>query len=164
VKEVDMNSIDSCVRHLRECQTYFDRSTSVLEEEDSSFAPSPELYSVAAQVGHVAITIDWFFKGAFGPMGFDMDFEKLEMEARAYTSLTKARKALERSFDKAIDKLSSISEPVLAEPLPAGAVLGGEPTVSIVPAIIEHTAHHRGSLAVYARLIGKTPEMPYMEP
>ncbi|MHC4994996.1 MAG: DinB family protein [Planctomycetota bacterium] len=159
-----MNSIDSCIRHLRECQAYFERSTSVLEEEDSSFAPTPEMFSVAGQVGHVAITIDWFFKGAFGPMGFDMNFEKLDLEARAYTSLTKARDALERSFDKAVDKLGSISEPVLAEPLPPGPVLGGEPTVSIIPAIIEHTAHHRGSLTVYARLLGKTPEVPYLEP
>lgn len=157
-----MNSIDSCVRHLRECQTYFDRSTSVLGEKDSSFAPNPQMYSVAAHVGHVAITIDWFFKGAFGPTGFDLDFDKHDLEARAYTSLNKARTALERSFDHAIDKLSSLTEPVLAEPLPTGPILSGEPTVSIIPAIIEHTAHHRGALTVYARLLDMTPENPYL--
>ncbi len=26
-----------------------------------------------------------------------------------------------------------------------------------------HTAHHRGALAVYARLLGKVPAMPYMD-
>ena len=31
-----MNSIDSCVRHMRECEAYFERSTSVLEEGEYS--------------------------------------------------------------------------------------------------------------------------------
>jgi uncharacterized damage-inducible protein DinB len=26
---------------------------------------------------------------------------------------------------------------------------------------VEHTAHHRGALTVYSRLLGKVPPMPY---
>jgi uncharacterized damage-inducible protein DinB len=41
--------------------------------------------------------------------------------------------------------------------------MGGEPISSIVGAISDHTAHHRGALTVYSRLLGKTPLMPYVE-
>jgi hypothetical protein len=34
-------------------------------------------------------------------------------------------------------------------------------SLAVVSGIVDHTAHHRGSLAVYARLIGKEPLMPY---
>jgi uncharacterized damage-inducible protein DinB len=41
--------------------------------------------------------------------------------------------------------------------------MGGEPRLAIVGAICEHTAHHRGALAVYARLLGYAPPIPYGE-
>jgi uncharacterized damage-inducible protein DinB len=41
--------------------------------------------------------------------------------------------------------------------------MGGEPRISILFGILEHTAHHRGALSVYTRLCGKVPLMPYME-
>jgi len=28
--------------------------------------------------------------------------------------------------------------------------------------MVEHTAHHRGALTVYSRVLGKVPAMPYM--
>jgi len=31
----------------------------------------------------------------------------------------------------------------------------------VINAIVDHTAHHRGALSVYARLPGKVPMMPY---
>jgi len=39
--------------------------------------------------------------------------------------------------------------------------MAGEPRAAIIAAIAEHTAHHRGSLAVYARLLGYVPPIPY---
>ncbi|MCF8432232.1 MAG: DinB family protein [Melioribacteraceae bacterium] len=35
--------------------------------------------------------------------------------------------------------------------------------MAVVGAIADHSAHHRGALAVYARLAGKVPKMPYGE-
>jgi len=37
----------------------------------------------------------------------------------------------------------------------------GAPRAAVVSGIADHTAHHRGALSVYARLIGKEPPMPY---
>jgi uncharacterized damage-inducible protein DinB len=47
------------------------------------------------------------------------------------------------------------------EPIASG-IMGGAPRAAIFSGMADHTAHHRGALAVYARLTGKTPEMPYM--
>jgi len=48
-------------------------------------------------------------------------------------------------------------------PIAEGPIMGGEPRATIVAAIAEHTAHHRGSLAVYARMLGYAPPMPYAD-
>ena len=45
--------------------------------------------------------------------------------------------------------------------MPEGPVMGGQPGSEVVRAMIEHTAHHRGALTVYSRLLGKVPPMPY---
>ena len=45
--------------------------------------------------------------------------------------------------------------------IPDTRIMEGAPRLSVVSGIVDHTAHHRGSLAVYARLIGKEPLMPY---
>jgi uncharacterized damage-inducible protein DinB len=39
----------------------------------------------------------------------------------------------------------------------------GAPKMAVIAAVADHTSHHRGSLAVYARLLSKTPQMPYGE-
>jgi len=119
---------------------YFNRSTRELKEENSSFAPVPGMFTVAAQVAHAAQTIDWFFAGAFAAAGFDIDFERMDREVAA-----------------------SHSAEEWAAPLPPGPIMGGLPRYTIVSALTDHTAHHRGALSVYTRLLGRVPPMPYMD-
>jgi uncharacterized damage-inducible protein DinB len=140
---------------------YFDRSTRVLEEADSGFRPQAGMMTVAQQVGHVAQTLDWFIQGATRPEGFDLNFEQHAKELETLTSLSAARKKLDAAFAKSIDFLRSRTPEQLAQPLPAGPVMGGQPFTDIVWAIVEHTAHHRGALTVYSRQLGKVPPMPY---
>jgi uncharacterized damage-inducible protein DinB len=40
--------------------------------------------------------------------------------------------------------------------------MGGQAMSGVVWGMIEHTAHHRGALTVYSRLLGKVPPMPYV--
>lgn len=146
---------------LRIAKEFFDRSTACLEESDSTFAPKPGTYTTAQQVAHVAQTIDWFLHGAFMPDGFDLDFEKHDRAVRDVTSLAAARAWLDRSVEQACATLAAQSPEAMAAALPEGPVMGGEPRSAILAAISDHTAHHRGALTVYARLLGKTPAMPY---
>jgi uncharacterized damage-inducible protein DinB len=140
---------------------YFDRSTRALEEPDSGFAPKAEMYTVAQLVAHVAQTVDWFVQGAFAAGGFDLEFERMDKEVRAVTSLAAARAWMERACASAKTAIESKDEAAWNEPLPPGPIMGGQPRSSVLGAVMDHTAHHRGALSVYTRLLGKVPPMPY---
>jgi len=143
-------------------QNFFNRSTRVLEEADSQFAPHEGMMTVAQQVAHAAQTLDWFIQGATRPEGFDLDFAAHSKEVAAVTSLAAAREWLSKSYANAVQYLRSLGPAELARPLPPGPVMGGQPVSEIVWAMVEHTAHHRGALTVYSRALGKVPVMPYM--
>lgn len=142
-------------------RSFFDRTTSVFDEADSGFAPRPGTFTVAQQVAHVAQTIDWFINGAFDAEGFSLDFEGHEATVREVGSLTEARAWLDRAVANAKQTVSNKTDEEMVAPLPDGPIMPGVPRAAIFDAISDHTAHHRGSLAVYARLLGKVPPMPY---
>jgi len=150
----------AAVSALRNVKTFFDTTTRSFDEKDSAFAPRPEMFTVAHHVAHTAQTVDWFLQGALRPEGFDLDFAAHEATVRKVTSLGDARAWWERSMKTAMSILGSKSKAELAAPLPEG-IMAGAPLSSIVTGIADHTAHHRGALSVYARLLGKVPAMPY---
>lgn len=154
-----MSSVYS--NQLRASREFFERSTRVLEENDSQFRPRPDMMTVAQQVAHTAQTLDWFIEGATRPEGFDLDFAKHAEALNAVTSLAAARQWLGSAYDRAGAFLESLNPAGLDRPLPDGPVMGGQPVSAIVWAMIEHTAHHRGALTVYSRELGKVPVMPY---
>ncbi len=152
---------ESLIGELKSSEQFFTKSTSCLEEQDSSFAPKEGLYTVANQVSHVAQSIEWFMDGAFNPKGFNMDFEAHIAEVKACTSLQAAREQVQQAYAAAVETVASKSEEELQAPLPEGPVMGGMPRAAAISSISEHNAHHRGALTVYSRLLGKEPEMPY---
>jgi uncharacterized damage-inducible protein DinB len=147
---------------LNSSREFFLRATDCLTEEDSKYTPSRDMYTVSQMVAHVAQSIDWFIDGALiSKSGFSMDFDEHIGLAKAVSSLNEARKWLDQAYTAAIDMVNSKSDEELLSPLPDGPIMGGLPKSAVIGAISEHTAHHRGSLSVYSRLIGKTPKMPY---
>jgi uncharacterized damage-inducible protein DinB len=140
---------------------FFERSTRVLDEADSEFRPQAGMMTAAQQVAHAAQTLDWFIEGVSRPEGFDLDFEKHARGLASVTSLAAARQMLEAAYGNAIRYLRSQSPEDLARPLPPGPVMGGQPVSDIVWSMVEHSAHHRGALTVYSRMLGKVPPMPY---
>ena len=151
---------EGLVKELESTQKFFNTTASVFESDDEGFAPYPELYTVAGHIAHAADSIDWFIEGAFGD-GWDMDFEGSIAKAKEVTSLQEATEWLDRSFVNAKAVVGEASDQVLFESIPDTRVMAGAPRLAVVSGIVDHTAHHRGSLAVYARLIGKEPPMPY---
>ncbi len=142
-------------------QDFFERSTGVLDEADSGFRPQESMMTAAQQVAHTAQTLDWFIQGVSRPEGFDLDFEKHAKALEGMASLAAARQMLQAAYANAIQFLRSRSPEDLSQPLPPGPIMGGQPVSDIVWAMVEHTAHHRGALTVYSRLLGKVPPMPY---
>lgn len=150
---------EQLINTVKLTRMFFDKSTSRLVEDDSNYRPQNDMFTAAEHVAHVAQTIDWFVDGAFGD-GFDMDFEKHFAKIRAVEGLTEARTWLQKSTDDLLKRLTELPDEEWAQPI-KGPIMAGAPRSSIVNGIAEHTSHHRGALAVYQRLLGKTPEMPY---
>ena len=142
---------------------FFERSSRVLEEADSEFAPKPGMFTVSQLVAHSAQTIDWFMQGAFAAEGFAMDFEGMDNEVRKVRSLKAAREWFTRSCADAAKVIDAHSDAEWGGTLAEGPIMGGMPRMAIFGAITDHSAHHRGALTVYSRLLGKVPPMPYME-
>ena len=90
-----------------------------------------------------------------------MDFEGLIAAARAVETLAEAVAWLDRTFDQAIATFKAASDEDLAAPIPDERIMPGASRSAIVVPFVDHTAHHRGALTVYARLLGKVPKMMY---
>ena len=155
-----MTISEGLVQELESTRKFFKTTLSVFEETDSGFAPFPVLYTVAGHVAHSADSIDWFIEGAFGD-GWDLEFDASIAKAKAVRSLDEALALFDRSLDNAVAVVGGASDETLVEPIPDTRIMGGAPRRAVVGGIVDHTAHHRGSLAVYARLVGKEPAMPY---
>lgn len=149
------------IAELTNTERYFVKSINTLTEEDSTFAPKEGLMTVAQHIAHVAHTVDWFVEGANRAEGFDLDFPAHWQEISKVSSVQAAKEWVTKAFRGAREMFEKESAEELSRALPEGMVMGGQPRYAIVGSIVDHTAHHRGSLAVYARLLGHEPEMPY---
>ena len=149
------------IESLKSMRQFFLNTISCLTEDDSAYAPKEGMYTVAEVIGHTAHTVEWFMDGAFGPNGFDMNFENYAERMKQHTSLTKSVVYFQEVVDNAIQSITDMADAQLVELLPEGPVMGGAPKMAVIGAIADHTAHHRGALSVYARLLGKIPQMPY---
>lgn len=150
------------VAQLRQEQHFFNNIANGFAPEHGGFRPRPEMMCVAEQIAHVASTVDWFREAAFGS-GFRMDFENLAKAYLGRESLEEARAALARAYDEFAALLSAQSEAALGALLPDNPILGRVPRFAVLAANADHTAHHRGALAVYQRLLGFAPKMVYAE-
>lgn len=153
---------DLLLQYLREAREFFARSTDCLDPADATVAPVEGMMTAAQQIAHVAATVDWFREGAFGPDGFDMDFEGHMAKLNEITTLDAAREWLDRAFDQITTLFAEASMEELSAPVEDDTIMTGEPRYNIVMGVVDHTAHHRGALTVYSRLAGRTPAMPYM--
>lgn len=117
--------------------------------------------TVTGQVVHVAQTLDWLREGGFDGV-WKMEFEAMAKEGAQVKSLAQARQMLADAWGRFFAVIDGTTDEVLAAEMPANPIMQG-PRYEVIGGVVDHTAHHRGALAVYARLQGKTPAMPYGE-
>ena len=128
--------------------------------EHSHFRPVEGMMTVAQLIRHIARAMRWFRDGGFGD-GFDMDFEKWAAEDHKPVSLADAMDELNRVYDDFTDFLKGKSMDDLMQPMPKNEIFGEAPRIAVLHANQDHTAHHRGALTVYLRLLGVTPALVY---
>ncbi|MCW8848427.1 MAG: DinB family protein [Melioribacteraceae bacterium] len=151
---------EGLIKELEIQQTFLLNTISCLSEEDSGFKPKDKMYTVAQHIGHAAETIDWFMEGAFGN-GFEMNFDNYEEKMKEkYNSFDDSVKLLKEATARGIEAIKNASDAELMAPI-TGEIMKGAPKLSVIGGITDHTAHHRGALAVYARLLDRVPMMPY---
>lgn len=147
---------------LRRERHYLQNILKDFKPEHGDFRPVEAMMSVAQQINHIAFTTRWFREGAFGA-GFNMDFAMIEAENKRQLTLEEAMARLDAAYDGFAAFLAGLSEADLAAPMPANPIFGEAPRLAVLAANADHTAHHRGALSVYLRLLGITPTMIYEE-
>lgn len=153
---------EGLIKELEMQKTFLLNTINCLTKEDSGFRPNDKMYTVAQHIGHAAETIDWFMEGAFGK-GFDMNYDNYEQRMKEkYNSFDDSVKLLNEATARGIETIKNASDAELMEPI-TGEIMNGAPKLAVIGGITDHTAHHRGALSVYARLLGKVPAMPYGE-
>jgi len=152
---------ESFLPALENQRAFFRKTVSCLEEADAGFRPAEGMLSVKRHIAHAAQTVDWFVAGAFASTGLSQDWENQAVKEEAVGSLAEALEWFDAAYARAAAAVRAHSWEEWQAPI-AGEIMGGAPRAAIFSGMADHTAHHRGSLAVYARLLGKTPEMPYM--
>jgi uncharacterized damage-inducible protein DinB len=108
--------------------------------------------------------VEWFIEGASREEGFDTNWEAHAKLIMQVTSLKAALEWVDRAYAAAVKYVEETDTAWLESPLPPGPIMGGAPRYSSLASVTDHTAHHRGALSVYTRLLGKVPPMPYMDP
>jgi len=67
IHETMQTSADAVVARIRLAKLYFHRTTSCFGDEDSEYRPEPGMLTVFGQVFHVAMGMEAFTAGIFGP-------------------------------------------------------------------------------------------------
>ena len=148
------------VAALQSVKTFFDRTIACFTEADSEYAPGDGMFTVAQHIAHTAQAVEWFLEGAFRPQGLSTEFESMEAEVRRVTSLEDARTWWDDAMREALESVGDTAPESWNEPI-RGAIMTDAPRHAVISGINDHCAHHRGALAVYARLRGHSPQMPY---
>ncbi len=153
---------DGLLAQLNTAEQFFLKTIEGFTQDNALFKPQDDLYTVTAHIDHTAHTVSWFIDGAFrNETGFDLDFEQMIEDSHNKTDFAAAKTRLKEAFADARNIIQAQSDENLMTALPDGPIMGGAPKLAIIPGIVDHTAHHRGALAVYCRLLGKVPAMPY---
>lgn len=154
-----MNKADA-IDLIRKQQKFFNKVVGQFKPDNAEFRPLPEMYSVVEQIRHTGLTVHWFIEGAYGA-GFNMDFEGFEKAVRQPCTFAEAAAGFDKACDDAVAIIEAGADDALLQPLPENPIFGPVPRVTVLGALSDHTAHHRGSLSVYLRLVGITPRMVY---
>jgi hypothetical protein len=169
---------------------FFHRTTACFRPQDGGFRPRPDMLSVNGQILHVTAAMEFFLAGlvvsfdrlkpgpwvsrrgkgaswiglgtGFADMAWTeeatLDQEAIDDDASVRTAL----KAFDGTMDIVCRVFAQFTPEEMTSPLPRNPLDLRSPQ-HVLDILLDHTAHHRGALAQYARLLGHDPSIPYFD-
>ncbi len=132
-----------------------------LKPEHGEFRPVEEILTASQQIKHIALTTRWFYSKALGT-GFDFSsFDEYLEGMQKPIELMEAVRMLNETYDESVPAFEKMTEAQLGAVVKDDPMLGTFLISDLIYYNNEHTAHHRGALSVYLRLLGITPTMVY---
>lgn len=162
---------------------FFRRALSCFSEADAGYRPRPDMLSVVGHIHHTTASIELMLSGilrAF-PRFADrryasrrpgMDWQDWGMEwvqranrdnVLADLTLATALRAFDETMDIVGEVFGALTAEELQQPLADNPMRLPSAFAVLYFGIFDHTAHHRGALSQYARLLGKEPRIPYFD-
>ncbi|MBQ4849986.1 DinB family protein [Pseudoalteromonas sp. MMG012] len=168
---------------------FFCRTMDVFEDKDLNYRPQVGMLSVKGQVLHVVGSLELFVSAYFSKFSHMAEvkhesFRPAELwsgDSQPVIDLAWAERAdrthyeINLSVDDVLDiftktmfyirdlfamlSLEQLQEPIGENTLVPSYFDG----YGVVEMMLDHTAHHRGALAQYARLLGYSPKIPYFD-
>lgn len=147
---------DGLHNKLQSAEDHLLKVLDLASEGDGDFKPAEGMLSLSHKVAYIAQSNEWFLEGMFGR--FSEDFEAMDQKVSKVGSLKSARSWLKDSFAAFHHKLRDCEDELLRERLAPGPIMGGVPRYIVVGALADNCAHHRGVVATYLNILGKTVE------
>ena len=151
---------ERAVKTVRQEQHFLNNILNGFTAEHENFKPEDGSLTVAQQVRHIALTLQWFMDGILDDEWM-LDFEAHEVEIKKPVTLGEAKAELAGKYDALVKRIEAGGDALAGEMTKPNEIMGEVPRIEIVHHTAEHTAHHRGALAVYQRMLGVTPKMVY---
>jgi uncharacterized damage-inducible protein DinB len=162
---------------------FFQRSLSCFTEEDADYRPQPGMLSVSGHIHHTTASIELMMSGIlrefprFGERryasrrpgatwkewGMDWAYSANHDTVRADWSLASALRAFDETMDIVSTIFAELTPDEMRQPLGDNPMKLPSAFAVLYFGIFDHTAHHRGALSQYARLLGKEPRIPYFD-
>jgi hypothetical protein len=173
---------------IRKQKEFFHRTVSCFTEEDAGYQPREDMLSVVGQIYHIAGANELMISGVLHEIDrfkgvkyvslrpgatwipWSMEWAKstideantVEEEKPEFVSLKRALQVWDGTMDIADEVFGSLTQEELFRPFKPNPmrIISAQKAFE---AMIDHTVHHRGGLAQYARFCGRDPKIPYYE-
>jgi uncharacterized damage-inducible protein DinB len=133
------------------------RMLAAVPEIHREYRPDPESRSALELAWHIVSSEIWLLEGIVNGQ-LAPEQARLPRHIRSVQDVIDLHRT---SVPELLDQVRQLGPEGLLRTMPFNAE--DNPSIVYLSFLIRHTAHHRGALTVYARLLGKTPLMPYGE-
>ena len=154
-----------CIQHWADTKEYTMAVFDAMPADGMTFKPTPIQQPFGAMMSHLGAANVVYFR-AFGLVPVPKEIPASRADLVKLVNLEdkeSVRKYVAATFDYVASVLAKLGQKDL-ERTDLNLFANAKPHsgIDVFLRAYMHTAHHRGALTVYSRMLGKVPPMPYM--